>query len=55
MATTFKSAAECYARAQSLSRCTCNEYSSTVRKREQWGAVPTIEQLRCKDVREFLE
>ena len=55
MSTTFKSAAESYARAKGLSRGTRNEYSSTVRKWERWGASSTIEQLRRKEVREFLD
>jgi hypothetical protein len=53
MATTLKAAVDGYLRAKSLARGTCNEYSSTLRKWEQWGGVP-IEELRQKDVREFL-
>src|SRR2546423_11338862 len=55
MATHLKAAVESYLRAKSLSRGTRNEYASTVRKWEQWaGAVP-IEDLRRKEVREFLD
>ncbi len=55
MSTTFKSAAERYARAKGLSRGTRNEYLSTIRKWERWGGAEPIEQLRRKDVREFLD
>jgi integrase len=55
MSTTFKSAAESYARAKGLSRGTRNEYTSTIRKWERWGGGGPIEQLRRKDVREFLD
>ncbi len=55
MSTTFKSAAESYARAKGLSRATRNEYTSTIRKWERWGSGGPIEQLRRKDVREFLD
>ena len=55
MSTTFKSAAESYLRAKGLARGTCNEYTSTIRKWERWGGGGPIEQLRRKDVREFLD
>ena len=55
MSTTFKSAAESYARAKGLSRGTRNEYLSTLRKWERWGGGGPIEQLRRKDIREFLD
>jgi site-specific recombinase XerD len=55
MATTFKTAVESYLRAKALSRGTRNEYASTVRKWEQWGRGAQIEELRRKDVREFLD
>ncbi len=55
MSTTFKSAAESYARAKGLSRGSRNEYLSTIRKWERWGGGGPIEQLRRKDVREFLD
>ena len=55
MSTTFKSAAESYARAKGLSRGTRNEYTSTIRKWERWGGGSAIGQLRRKDVREFLD
>jgi hypothetical protein len=42
-------------RAKSLSRGTRNEDASTVRKWEQWGHGVPIEDLRRKDVREFLD
>ena len=46
---------ESYARAKGLSRGTRNEYLSTIRKWERWGGGGPIEQLRRKDVREFLD
>src|SRR6476469_5916396 len=52
---TYKSAAAGYARAKGLSRGTRNEYTSTIRKWERWGGGGAIEQLRRKDVREFLD
>ena len=55
MQTTLKSALESYLRAKSLSRGTRNEYFSTLRKWEQWGVGAPIEQLRRKDIREFLD
>src|SRR3954469_21321709 len=55
MPTTFKSAAGSYARAKDLSRGTRNEYLSTIRKWERWGGAGPIEQLKRKDVREFLD
>lgn len=54
MPTTFKTAAESYLRAKALSRGTRNEYFSTLRKWEHWGGGIPVEQLRRKDVREFL-
>src|SRR5262245_53421360 len=38
-----------------MSRGTCNEYASTVRKWDQWGHGVPIEELPRKDVREFLD
>ena len=38
MPTTLRTAAEGYLRAKALSRGTRNEYLSTLRKWEQWGA-----------------
>ena len=38
-----------------LSRGTRNEYFSTLRKWEQWGVGTPIEELRRKDIREFLD
>jgi hypothetical protein len=55
MVTTLEAAVESYLRAKALSRGTRNEYSSTVRKWEQWGHGTPIEELRRKDVREFLD
>jgi hypothetical protein len=55
MPTTFKDAVDSYLRAKALSRGTRNEYLSTVRKWEQWGTGGPVEQLRRKDVREFLD
>jgi hypothetical protein len=37
MSTTLRMAAESYVRAKALSRGTCNEYLSTLRKWEVWG------------------
>jgi hypothetical protein len=53
--TTLNAAVQSYLRAKTLSRGTCNEYSSTLRKWEQWGGGAPIEQLRRKDIREFLD
>ena len=55
MATPLKAAVDDYLRAKSLSRGTRNEYFSTLRKWEQWGGAVPIEELRRKDVREFLD
>ena len=55
MQTTFKAAVEGYLRSKALSRGTRNEYASTLRKWEQWGGGVPIEELRRKDVREFLD
>jgi hypothetical protein len=55
MSTTFKSAAESDFRAKGLSRGTRNKYLSTIRKWERWGIGGPIEQLRRKDVCEFLD
>ena len=55
MATTLKAAVDNYLRAKSLARGTRNEYFSTLRKWEQWGGGAPIEELRRKDVREFLD
>src|SRR5262249_29480352 len=55
MPTTLKTAAESYLRAKALSRATRNEYLSTLRKWETWGGGIPIEQLRRKDLREFLD
>src|ERR1700751_2861212 len=55
MSTTFKAAVESYLRAKTLSGGTRNEYHSTVRKWEQWGADPPIAVLQPKEIREFLD
>ena len=55
MQTTLNVAVESYLRAKSLSRGTRNEYFSTLRKWEQWGGGTPIEELRRKDIREFLD
>ena len=55
MQTTLKMAVESYLRAQALSRGTRNEYFSTLRKWEHWGGGIPVEQLRRKDIREFLD
>src|SRR5260370_14643101 len=55
MQTTLKAAVESYLRAKTLSRGTRNEYRSTLRKWEQWGSSVPIEELRRKDIREFLD
>ena len=55
MPTTLKTAAESYLRAKALSRGTRNEYLSTLRKWATWGGGIHIEQLRRKDLREFLD
>jgi Phage integrase, N-terminal SAM-like domain len=55
MATTLKAAVDNYLRVKSLARGTRNEYFSTLRKWEQWGGGVPIEELRRKDVREFLD
>ena len=55
MPTTLKAAAESYLRAKTLSRGTRNEYFSTLRKWEQWGGGVPVEELRRKEIREFLD
>jgi hypothetical protein len=51
----LKHAVETYLRAKTVSRGTRNEYFSTLRKWEQWGAITPIEELQRKDIREFLD
>jgi hypothetical protein len=36
-------------------RATRNEYLTTLRKWEKWGQAAPVEQIRRKDVREFLD
>jgi site-specific recombinase XerD len=55
MRTAFKAAVDGYLRSKSLARGTRNEYHSTLRKWEQWGRGAPIEELRRKDIREFLD
>jgi hypothetical protein len=55
MQTTLKTAVVSYLRAKTLSRGTRKEYLSTLRKWEQWGAGAPFEELRRKDIREFLD
>ena len=55
MSTTFKSAAESYGRDKGLLRGTRNEYLSTIRIWVRRDGGGPIEQLRRKDVREFLD
>ena len=55
MQTTLNAAVESYLRAKTLSRGTRNEYFSTLRKWAQWGGGAPIEELRRKDIREFLD
>jgi hypothetical protein len=55
MPTTLESAVGGYLRSKALSRGTHNEYSSTLRKWKQWGGEVPIEELRRKDVRDFLD
>src|SRR5262245_44196062 len=55
MRTTFQMAVQSYLRAKPLSRRTRNEYSSTLKKWEQFGCAVPIEEWRRKDIREFLD
>jgi hypothetical protein len=55
MPTPSRTAAESYFRAKALSRGTRNEYLTNLKKWDDWGAGPSIEQLRRRDVREFLD
>jgi site-specific recombinase XerD len=55
MQTTLSEAVESDLRAKTLSRGTRDEYASTLRKWEQWGDGTAIEQLRRRDIREFLD
>jgi hypothetical protein len=54
MRTTFTAAAESHLKAKALSRGTCNEYHSTLRKGPRGHGVP-IQTLHRKHVREFLD
>ena len=55
MATSLKAAVDNYLRAKTVSCGTRIEYLSTVRKWEQWGGGPPIEELQRKQIREFLD
>jgi hypothetical protein len=55
MQTTLNAAVGSYLRAKTLSRGTRNEYHSTLRKWEQWGGGVPLEELRRKNIREFLD
>lgn len=55
MQTTLNAAVQSYLRAKGLSRGTRNECFSTLRKWEQWGNGVSIEELRRRDIREFLD
>jgi hypothetical protein len=55
MGTMLNTAVESYLRAKTLARGTRNEYRSTLRKWDEWGAGSTIEELRRKDIRDFLD
>ena len=55
MPTTLNAAIQSYFRAKPVSRGTRNEYRSTLRKWEDWGAGTPIEELQRKHIREFLD
>jgi hypothetical protein len=55
MPTTLRTAAEGHLLANALSRRTRNEYLSTLRKWEHWGAGGPVEQPSRKEIREFLD
>ena len=55
MPTTLNVATESYLRAKTLSCGTRNEYRSTLRKWEAWGAGTPIEEMQRKNIREFLD
>ena len=55
MQTTLNAAVESYLRVKTLSRGTRNAYLTTLRKWEPWGGDTPIEELRRKDIREFLD
>jgi hypothetical protein len=55
MPTTLRTATEGYLWARALSRGTRNEYLSTLRKWEHWGAGGPVEQLSRKEIRELLD
>jgi hypothetical protein len=55
MATTLKTAAESYIRAKALARGTRKEYRTTLRKWDEWGGGAPVEQLRRKNIRQFLD
>lgn len=55
MPTTVRTAAESHLRAKALASGTRSEYLSTLRKWETWGGGGPIEELRRKEIREFLD
>ena len=55
MPTSLESAVQAYVKAQELSRRSCDEHTSTVRKWERWGKGQSIESLSRHDLREFIE
>ncbi len=55
METIFPTALESYVRAKHLAKGTQNEYFSTLKKWEQWGAGAPLEQLNRRPIREFLD
>jgi Phage integrase, N-terminal SAM-like domain len=55
MPTTLNAVAESYLKAKTLSRGTRNEYFSTLRKWNLWARGIPVEELRRKDVGEFLD
>lgn len=55
MPTSLNAATESYLQARSLSRGTRNEYRSTLRKWEAWGAGAPIGELQRGNIREFLD
>ena len=55
MPTNLKDAVERYLRARKLAGGTRNEYCTTLKKWTQWGAGVPVEELRRRDIRDFLE
>jgi hypothetical protein len=55
MSTTRKTAAAKYHRAGNPARGTRNEYYTSLKKWKGWGGGVPIEDLGCKEIREFLD